>query len=64
MAASFSTQTTTDLKDESSESKSVKAPVLIDSRRTISPEKMPPAAELEEFFANAEKDLHKSFKDK
>ncbi|XP_071711543.1 cyclin-dependent kinase inhibitor 7-like [Rutidosis leptorrhynchoides] len=58
-----STQST-DLKDESSELKSEKAPVVIDARRTIPPEKMPPAAELEEFFAAAEKDLHKSFKDK
>ncbi|KVI09054.1 Cyclin-dependent kinase inhibitor [Cynara cardunculus var. scolymus] len=39
--------------------------VMINSRRTVLPaEKMPPAAELEEFFAAAQKDLHKRFRDK
>lgn len=38
---------------------------MINSRRTVLPaEKMPPAAELEEFFAAAQKDLHKRFRDK
>ncbi|KVH92532.1 cyclin-dependent kinase inhibitor 7-like [Cynara cardunculus var. scolymus] len=59
---------TSEFKEESSElesSTTAKPSVRIDSRRAIIPvEKMPPAAELEEFFASAEKDLHKSFKDK
>ncbi|CAH1421080.1 unnamed protein product [Lactuca virosa] len=56
-----STQTT-DLKAESGELHSTntsKPSVVIDSRR-----KTPPAAELEEFFAKAEENLHKRFKDK
>ncbi|KAL8231324.1 hypothetical protein R6Q57_001102 [Mikania cordata] len=39
-------------------------PVKIDSRRTVPPVKTPPAAELEEFFSAAEKDLQNRFKDK
>ncbi|KAL8251092.1 hypothetical protein R6Q59_034785 [Mikania micrantha] len=39
-------------------------PLKIDSRRTVPPEKTPPAAELEEFFSAAEKDLQNRFKDK
>lgn len=56
-----STQTS-DLKAESGELHSTntsKPSVVIDSRR-----KTPPAAELEEFFAKAEENLHKHFKDK
>lgn len=58
---------TSEFKEESGELESsteAKPSVRIDSLRAIPAEKSPPAAELEEFFASAEKDLHKSFKDK
>lgn len=58
---------TSKFKEESGEldsSTTAKPSVRIDSRREIPAEKTPPAAELEEFFASAEKDLHKSFKEK
>ncbi|KAI3726274.1 hypothetical protein L1987_66071 [Smallanthus sonchifolius] len=66
MAGYFSTPTN-DFKEESGELQSLtteKNPALIYSRRTVPPEKTPPAAELEEFFAAAENDLQNRFKDK
>ncbi|KAI3665716.1 hypothetical protein L6452_44346 [Arctium lappa] len=41
-----------------------KPSTVIKTRRTVPAEKMPPAAELEDFFASAETELHKRFKDK
>lgn len=55
---------TSELKEESGELESSKPPVLIDSRREIPADRKPPAAEIEEFFAAAEKDLQNRFKDK
>ncbi|KAJ9562254.1 hypothetical protein OSB04_007414 [Centaurea solstitialis] len=64
---------TSELKEESGElessstTESKPSSALIDhSRRPIAipPEKTPPAAEIEEFFASAENNLHESFKDK
>ncbi|KAK1433048.1 hypothetical protein QVD17_09954 [Tagetes erecta] len=43
---------------------SEKQPAPVASRRTIPPEKTPPAAELDEFFSAAEKNLSDRFKDK
>ncbi|XP_024975411.1 cyclin-dependent kinase inhibitor 7-like isoform X2 [Cynara cardunculus var. scolymus] len=55
-----------ELKAGSGEQKTITAnqSTVINSRRTMPAEKMPPAAELEEFFASAETELHKRFKDK
>lgn len=66
MADCFSSPTSKLKEEESSkmETKSPATATITDSRRTIPKEKMPPAAEIEEFFANAEKDLQKRFKDK
>ncbi|KAI3824136.1 hypothetical protein L1987_05585 [Smallanthus sonchifolius] len=38
--------------------------LVISSGRTLPAEKLPPSSELEEFFASAEKELHRRFKDK
>ncbi|KAL7614047.1 hypothetical protein Lser_V15G07516 [Lactuca serriola] len=57
-----------ELKAESGELESCTAkpsPEMVNPCRTVlSPEKMPPEAELEAFFAAAEEDLNKRFKDK
>lgn len=62
-----STQTS-EFKEESGElessTTSKPSALIIDSLRTIPSAKTPPAAELEEFFAKAEENLHKTFKDK
>lgn len=67
MAGSFSTPKK-ELKAESGELESCTAkpsPEMVNPCRTVlSPEKMPPEAELEAFFAAAEEDLNKRFKDK
>ena len=67
IARSFSIPST-ECKAESGEPDSTtvkQSSVMTNSRRTVLPvEKMPPAAELEEFFAAAQKDLHKRFRDK
>ncbi|PWA84506.1 Cyclin-dependent kinase inhibitor [Artemisia annua] len=54
---------TSKLNDEIVEEK-LKSAEKIKSRREIPQEKTPPAAEIEAFFAAAENDLHKRFKEK
>ncbi|GJV28669.1 RNA-directed DNA polymerase, eukaryota, reverse transcriptase zinc-binding domain protein, partial [Tanacetum coccineum] len=54
---------TSNLNDEIVEKKP-KSAENVKSRREVLPEKTPPAAEIEAFFAAAENDLHKRFKEK
>ncbi|GJR66518.1 cyclin-dependent kinase inhibitor 7-like protein [Tanacetum coccineum] len=54
---------TSKLNDEIVEKKP-KSAENVKSRREVLPEKTPPAAEIEAFFAAAENDLHKRFKEK